>query len=822
MRKLVALGVVGLGCVAAATPGTVGASTLRRADLRDARRAAPHLATTPAARPGAQEPAQQPAPPAADSVGRRRFDIPAAPLLDALGDFSRQSEMRVVIDRAVTAGLRSPAVSGTYTAGEALARLLAGSGLAARFADAQTVVVSKAGTRESAAQTLRPVVVKGSADRASSYAALRTSTATKTDTPLRDTPQSVTVVTRTLIADQAMQTMGDVVRYVPGITMGQGEGHRDAPTIRGNSSTADFFVDGVRDDAQYLRDLYNVDRVEALKGANAMIFGRGGGGGVINRVSKEAQWAPTRALTLEGGSFGQKRASVDVGQGLGQRVAARVNGMYENSDAFRDATTLERYGINPTLAVAAGSGTAVRLGYEFFHDDRTVDRGIPSYRGRPSEADIETYFGNPHVSYAEARVHAATATVEHSAPGGVTIRNRTRFADYDKFYQNVFPGGAVDSTGTLVPLAAYNHAIGRRNLFNQTELTYGVGTGVVRHTLLAGVEAGRQSTDNFRRTGYFDDTAATMIVPFDQPTVATAVTFRQNATDADSRAVTTVAAAYAQDQVALSAHWQAIVGVRYERFNIRFNNDRTGQGLQRDDQMVSPRAGLVFKPAEPLSLYGAYSVSYLPSSGDQFTTLTVTSQTLAPERFTNYELGAKWDVRPALELTSAVYRLDRTNTSAPDPADPSRVVQTGSQRTTGYEVGLAGEVTSAWQVAGGYASQRATIVSRTAAAKAGATVPLVPHHTVSLWNKYRLGSALGVGLGVVHQADMYAAIDNSVTLPSFTRLDGAVYLTLYRGVRAQVNVENLFDTRYYATSQGNNNILPGAPRTVRLSVTTGL
>ena len=165
------------------------------------------------------------------------------------------------------------------------------------------------------------------------------------------------MIGRTLIADQSMQGMADVARYVPGITMGQGEGNRDQPTIRGNNSTSTFFLDGVRDDVQYFRDLYNVERVEALKGSNALIFGRGTGGGVINRVSKEAEWSPTRELTVQGGSYGTRRGAVDVGQGVSEKVALRFNGMYENSDRFRRDVNVERYGINPTGTFLLGSAT---------------------------------------------------------------------------------------------------------------------------------------------------------------------------------------------------------------------------------------------------------------------------------------------------------------------------------------------------------------------------------------------------------------------------------------------------------------------------------
>jgi len=754
---------------------------------------------------------------AIDTTLRFRVDIPAQPLQGALDQFARLTGLRVETPALVSADARSQAVSGFHTAPAALRALLAGTGYQALFRDTESVVVRPRAPGNLSAQALAPVRIAAEAARAAGYTVRRTTSATKTSTPLRDVPQAVTVIGRELMADQSMQSMADVVRYIPGITMGQGEGHRDAPTIRGNSSTSDFFVDGVRDDVQYFRDVYNVERVEALKGANAMAFGRGGGGGVLNRVLKDADFSPTRALNLEGGSFDHRRATLDVGQGLGRGGAARLNGMLERSGGFRDAARIEREGVNPTAALLVG-GTLVRVGYEYFADRRTVDRGVPSFQGRPSGGDISTFFGDPDASHARAVVHAAGATVERGSEDGLLLRNRTRVARYDKFYQNVFPG-AVNAAGTQVNLAAYNNATDRRNLFNQTDLTYAVATGPVRQTLLVGAELGRQTTSNFRQTGYFNETATSFAVPLDRPTLQAPVTFRQSASDADNQSTADVVSVYAQDQLALGRHWQAIAGVRYDRFALDFQNERNGERFDRTDDMISPRAGLVFKPVLALSAYGTYSVSYLPSSGDQFSALTVTTASLQPERFTNRELGLKWDVRPDLALTAAAYRLDRSNSTAPDPTDPqARPVQTGSQRTTGVELGLTGNVTDAWQLAGGYVNQRATIVSRTTAAAAGARVPLVPRQTLSLWNRYQLTRRLAAGVGVVHQARMYAAIDNRVTLPAFTRLDGAAFVTLARGVRGQLNVENLLGARYYGTSHGNNNIMPGAPRTLRASL----
>jgi catecholate siderophore receptor len=640
--------------------------------------------------------------------------------------------------------------------------------------------------------------------------------ATKTLTPLRNVPQSITVVTQQLMRDQLMMSIGDVVRYVPGITSHQGENNRDQVIIRGHSSSADFFVNGVRDDVQYYRDLYNLERVEAIKGSNAMIFGRGGAGGVLNRVTKEALFRPIRAASLQGGQYDNKRFTADIDQPLNGKVALRVNGLYESSDSFRTAVGLERFGVTPTVTILPASNTKITLRYEYLRDRRVADRGITSFNGRPADVDDSTYYGNPDLSDVKADVNLAAASIEHRA-GAVTIRNHTLVGDYGRFYQNFVPGAATPN-GAQVALSSYNNATDRTNLFNQTDVTYALSTGGVRHTLLAGTEFGRQLTDNFRNTGFFNDTTTSVLVPFGNPTTAIPVSFRQNATDADNHVVARVMAAYAQDQIALTQYVDVLTGVRFDRFDLEYHNNRNGETLDRVDNLVSPRVGLIVKPLPPLSVYGAYSVSYLPSSGDQFASLTAITQQLKPEKFNNYELGAKWDVSPALAVTTAIYRLNRLNTRSTDPNDPTRIVQTGSQRTNGYELGVNGRVLPDWSVAGGYAYQDALVTSATAAARAGAQVAQVPHHTLSLWNHYQFHPRVAGGLGIIYRSGMFAAIDNTVTLPGYTRADAAVFVSLTRQLRLQGNVENLFDQRYYVNADSNTNISPGFPRSVRVSL----
>ncbi len=664
-------------------------------------------------------------------------------------------------------------------------------------------------------QVRESVTVSGS----TGYAAPAISTATKLPIPLGDVPQSVTVITKELMRDQLMTSVGDAMRYVPGVAVHQGENNRDQVIIRGNSSSADFFVDGVRDDVQYYRDVYNLSRVEVFKGSNALTFGRGGLGGVVNRVAKQALFQSLREVSLQAGRFGNKRATADFDQPLTGSVAIRVNGMFEDSDSFRSNVGLTRYGLTPTLTFAPGNRTKIVARYEYLNDTRVADRGITSFQGRPLEVDPSTFYGNPADSHVAASVHIGSVTIERRL-GPVTLRNHTSIANYDRWYQNYVPG-AVSADRNHVTLTAYNNATKRRNVFNQTDTTYSFTTGALRHTLLAGVEVGSQGTDNFRNTGFFRNATTSMAVPLAETMITTPVTFRQSATDANNHLRTNLAAAYAQDHVRISSHLQLVGGLRVDRFDLRYHDNRTGIDLRRPDNLVSPRVGVVFKPLSSLSAYGSYGVTHLPSSGDQFSSLTTITQQVEPERCNNIELGVKYDVRPSLAFTTALYRLDRTHTRATDPNDPARIVQTGSQRTNGYEIGLNGLLTQAWSVAGGYAYQNAVVTSATVAAKAGAQVGQVPHHTLSLWNRYQFHPRLAGGIGIQYRSEMFAAVDNTVTLPGYVRVDGAAYFNVNRQLRLQANLENVFDRRYYINADGNTNISPGFPRTLRLGLTVG-
>ncbi|HVT73369.1 MAG TPA: TonB-dependent siderophore receptor [Lacunisphaera sp.] len=666
--------------------------------------------------------------------------------------------------------------------------------------------------------SLEKMEVTGQHAESKYYQVTESLSATKTPTALLDIPQSISIVTGEQIKDQQMLSLADVVLYVPGITAHQGENNRDQIVFRGNSSSADFFLNGVRDDVQYYRDLYNLNRVEVLRGPNAMLFGRGNGGGLINRETKEAGFTPSGEITVEAGSRDSRRVTLDVNRPWSDRVAFRLNTLDESSGSFRDHVDLTRSAINPTLTLVPSARTRITFGYEHLHDTRVADRGITSFQGRPVDVPVSTYYGDPEDSHVRAEVNFLSAMIEHQA-GDLLVRNRTLFGDYDRGYQNYVPG-AVDATQTHVTLTAYNNATKRQNLFNQTDLTCRATTGRIHHQLLGGIELGQQLTSNLRNTGYFNNTATSILVPYDQSTISTPATFRQSATDVNNHLTTDLAAVYAQDQIEFSRRWLAIVGLRYDSFDLSYHNNRNGDTLGRNDDFVSPRAGIIFKPVNQASLYANYSVSYLPSSGDQFSSLTVVTEQVKPEKFTNYELGAKWDLTSRLSFTTAAYQLDRTNTRSTDPLDPTRIVQTGSTRTQGFELGLSGSLTRNWSITGGYAYQDAYIRSATTAAPAGARVPQVPAHSFSLWNRWNLSSKLGLGLGAIYRSDTYAAIDNKVTLPGYTRMDAAAYYAFSPRWRLQANVENLLNRRYFVNADSNTNISPGSPIALRVMLRT--
>ncbi len=687
---------------------------------------------------------------------------------------------------------------GMKTVASATALIVAATGAAAHADDAA----------DDAASGSAPIVVTGERVHEPDVSA------TKTGTLLRDTPQSVVTLERARLDDQAVQSLGEALRYVPGVTLGQGEGHRDQVVLRGQASTADFFLDGLRDDAQYYRPLFNTQRVEVLKGANALLFGRGGGGGVVNRVSKTPDFTRT-AGTLAGGidSFGAWSLAADANAPLSDAVALRLNATYEQLDNQRDFFGGSFIGVAPTLGFKLGDRTRLTLAYEYDRDDRVIDRGVPALNGRPIGGYDQTFFGSPVLNRGTVDAHFARARIEHEIADGLTLDVTGQYATYDKYYANVLPGAA---TATSVALTGYDTVNTRDNWIGQANLVWKVRTGSIGHTLLAGAELGSQSSTAQRRNVIFGSgTAQTVTVPLARVLTLPKLTFiapiSASQSQVESRSV------YLQDQIELAPWLQVIAGLRYDRFSVAATNRLTSAVTGRDDGKVSPRFGLVLKPREQLSFYASFAKSFLPQTGDQFSTLDPAFQSLEPEAFRTLELGAKWDIAPTLSFAAALFEVTRSNTRVADPANPGFFVLTGSSRVRGAELTIAGQVTPQWQLSAGYTYQEGEIRRATSAAPVGRQLDKLPHHQASLWSRYDLTPRFGLGLGVVHQSGQFATISNAVWLPGFTRIDAAAFVTLNDAVSLQLNVENLADTRYYASAHTDNNIQPGTPRSARVT-----
>lgn len=664
------------------------------------------------------------------------------------------------------------------------------------------------------------------------YNAIKSSSSTRTDTPLRDTPQSITVIPQDLIKDQSIQSISQAVQYVPGVQAAQGEGNRDALIFRGNATTGDFFLDGLRDDVQTYRDIYSTDRIEVLKGPNGMAFGRGGAGGAINRVTKEAGWDPISELTASYGAYDFKRISGDFGQALNDEVAFRLNAVYEDSGSYRDGVSIERYGFTPTFTISPSDKTKIVLSAEYFDDKRTADRGVPSQTSRTGATanldnrpyrigDEDTFFGNARLSPTETETVAFNARIEHMFDNGVGVKNSTRYAFYDKYYQNVFARGPV-SLANRVQLGAYRDETKRENLINQTDITYTLNTGSLEHKLLAGAEFAVQDTDNNRTTPFAGSENVPGTFSASSPFVS-GLSFNNVTRNQESSV--TVAGFYLQDQIKISPQLQAIVGLRHDNFDTDFTNLVNSTNINVSDNLLSPRAGLIFKPVEPISLYANYSVSYVPRAGDQLTSLTVTNATFKPEKFINYEVGAKWDINPSLAFTAAVYKLERENVQVADPNNPAQQIIVDGQETKGIELGLTGNITDKWSIYGGVAFQDGEITKQqgagTGAVLKGADLAQTPDRTLSLWNKYEINDMWAVALGVVSTSERLAALptaSTSTVMPGYTRYDAALFGKLSEKLQLQLNIENLTNKEYAMFAHNNNNITPGSPITGRATL----
>ena len=721
--------------------------------------------------------------------------------------------------------------------------------------------------------------------------------ALKSPTPIIDVPQSLSITTAEQILEQGFDSIGDIVLYTPGLTQSQGEGHRDAVVFRGVRSTADFFIDGARDDVQYYRSLYNLEQVEVLRGPNALFFGRGGTGGVINRVTKKGSFEEDFVgYKASVDTFGAFDVAIDVNKALSDNAAFRVNAYYEALNNHREFFEGERFGINPTLFVELSPSTTVNLSYEYVNNERFVDRGIPSLNGEPAFDLADITFADPEFATTTLDAHILRGTIEHQFADNLKGNLSISYNTFDKRYANIFASDDFventtdpDILGT-VELDGYIDTTERNSIVLSSNLIGEFQTGGILHSVVLGGEFIDTDNDNDRFNAFFSTQVAAraeelalfgesnirtdqaifnvfagppdqaidlnfgngtvagvafdsgvsiaegapVVVSFGDFNVPNADVANSDILNDDTEANVTTFSAFIQDEIAITDWFDLVVGVRYDSFDITVNNIETfiNTGIEdvltRRDDNIAPRVGIVLKPQENISLYGSFSETFLPRSGEQFADINPPDDALDPNTSTNLEVGLKWNFAERLSFTFAAFDIENSSPQENDE-DPGTLDVIDAE-VRGIEAQVQGYITDKWYISAGYSFLEGNQVDvltvdgvetvQDAVDADGNVLRLreLPEHTFNLWTTYDVTPKFGVGLGLTFQDESFAGFSNEVTLPSFTRLDATAYYNLNDNLRLQFNIENLTDTEYFPNSHTDNNITVGAPINAKFTI----
>ena len=646
--------------------------------------------------------------------------------------------------------------------------------------------------------------------------------ALKTPTPILDVPQSLSIITSELIAERGYTNISDIINYIPGVNTSMGEGHRDSVVFRGIRSTADFYIDGNRDDVQYFRPLYNLEQVEILRGPNALLFGRGGTGGILNRVTKKSDVGESfNAYKFAVDSFGEYSIQLDSNYAVSDKTAFRLNAMYEDLASDRDFYDGERIGLNPTAKLVFNSATTLDLSYEYVDHERFLDRGIPTGAdGKPVGELDDVVFGDPELNETRLEAHLFRATLQHEFSEQLKANANAFYGDYDKVYQNFYVSGYNNETATPneVTLDGYVDSTIRENLILSGNLIAQFETGSIKHTLITGAEYIDTTSDQDRYNAFWDTTSddnevfsisrplslrgGVGVNALDETTTNDFSLDRNDATEVDLD----VYAFYLQDEIELSDKFNIVLGARFESFDMYVDDVENAAEASRKDEEISPRAGIIYKPKENISLYASYSETYLPASGEQFA--NISDEDLSPDQFESQEIGQKWDFAN-LSLTFAYFENEET-TSAKDNESGETFEERGLE-VEGFEVQLEGQLTDKLFLRTGYSYLEGETGD-------GEQPRELPENMASIWANYKATDRLGFGLGASYQDESLITDGGSATLPSYTQVDTAAYYDISPSIRVQMNIENLLDEDYYPNSHSTHQVSVGEPVNVRLSL----
>jgi len=661
-------------------------------------------------------------------------------------------------------------------------------------------------------EAIQEIVVKGKVLYSDQVKALKTPTA------IIDVPQSLSIITDDDIRRQGIREIGDIVRYTPGVNTSQGEGHRDSVVFRGVRSTADFYQDGARDDVQYYRSLYNVDQVEILRGPNALLFGRGGTGGIINRVTKKAQIGEQfGSFDIGADDFGAFDFAADYNTSTSENTALRFNLHTDSLENHRDMYDGDRIGFNPTVKIQMSEATTLDLSYEYADHERFIDRGIPTANGKPVEALKDTVFGTSDINITtlEADIFRGILTTDFSdtSKGIFSVTS----SEFEKMYQNLYVSG-YDLDTNVVTLDGYRDPTERGNLIISANLVNEIQFGGATHSLLIGAEIVDTDNKNVRYDTYWSTTekdkesfnvSRPLIIATNSAGVATSVDFttKLKSSTASDIEVTSI---YIQDQIDLSDNLIVLLGGRLDQFDITVDDIKAGSSQSREDDEFSPRAGIIFKPQDNVSLYLSYSESFLPRSGEQYKKLTASSAALDPDVYESSEVGINWDITPDLSLRASYFDSEQTIATRDEYGEGAEIV---GLQVDGIELEVKGQVSDQLFVSFGYSDMDGETSS-------GGEPREIPENTMSLWTTYQVNDKFGYGLGVTRQGE--SNITNNkpgLVLPDYTRVDFAAYYDVSEDLTMRLNIENITDEVYFPHSHSTHQASVGEEVNARLSIT---
>ena len=676
--------------------------------------------------------------------------------------------------------------------------------------------------------------------------------------PLRDIPQTITVIPKAVIEDRGAFSLRDVLKNTPGISIQAGEGGAasgDNLSIRGFSARSDIYLDGLRDYASYNRDPFNTEQVEITKGPSSSTVGRGSTGGSINTVSKMANLTDSVSTTVSAGTSSLYRSTMDVNEKISEHTAFRLNGMYHTANTpGRDDVSMERYGIGASLGTGLGTDTRLMVNYQRLEESNIPDYGLPwvpsngtfvgagaglaSIKNQAPPVSFNTFYGLSGVDYEKIQTDHFTAIFEHDFTKNVRLRNATRYSRSHRDSVSTSPRFRdVDPTAGIQYTTALNRQLQRRQqtteMFgNQTNLVADFSTGAIKHALVTGMEFYLEHQQNANAAGISSLTdvfnTGVNVAPSGAANTGDLTTSTYPGLPAPTEAYLYTVSAYAFDTMKIGRHWEINTGLRYDHMYATVSLPGNAPGYANADDLFSYKAALIYKPVKQGSIYFGYGTSFNPTidgasnAGLSLSTSATnnTSVGLNPEHTSSFELGTKWDVlEERLSLTAALFRSEKTNARTTDASGITTVG--GNQVVQGIEFSATGNITKKWQVFAGYAFMQSKTLASSNAPDVGQVLSNAPNQTFNLWTTYNILEKMQVGFGAQYMGVRASSNGNTTTssvryAPCYWTMDAMLSYKFTEKFSLRLNIYNLANERYVG-SLGGGQFVPGAGRSAALT-----